>query len=315
MAVKEVVRIIKTLPFLGRPRTLERRSARQRSLVTLMLFPALLLLFALVVIPMGYAFYLSLSKPQATAAGFKPVFIGLDNYARMLQDPRFTASVVRTLKFTVMRVGGAFLFGFALALVMNETSGPARVLKRLFLIPWSLSFVVNALIWADMYSASHGVINQILRGLGLISSYRSWLGDQDTVLYALTIADAWKAIPFIALVLLAGLQAIPEDLYEAAKVDGAHVLQRFFHVTLPRLRPVILVALVIQTMWSIKAFTTIWLLTRGGPNDRSMMLNIYAYEQSFRFLNLGYGSALAYAVTLLILALTAAYLAVLRIED
>jgi len=288
---------------------------KDRKLAFLFLSPSLLLLGLLVVIPMGYAFYVSISKLEMAGGSFNYSFTGLSNYQRLFADPRFLPSLKLTAEFTVWRVIGAILLGLTVALVLNEASLAARILKRLFLIPWALSFVVNAIMWGWMYNASYGIINEILYELGLISQFRSWLGDPNTALHALTIAEIWKAIPFVALVILAGIQAIPTELYEAAKVDGANVIDRFLHITLPGIRPVILVSLVIQTMWSIMAFTTVWTLTQGGPTDSSMLLNVLAYQQSFMFLRLDYGAALAFVMTLLILALTVIYLSIIKIED
>lgn len=280
-----------------------------------LLAPAVILIFLLIIIPMIYAFYLSLHKVDMVAGAFKLLPVGLGNYAKLLKDTRFLPTLGRTLEFTVVRVAVSFLLGLALALVLNEASAAARVLNRLFLIPWALSFVVNGLMWKWLYNADYGLINFLLVRLGIIKQYVSWLGSPSTALYAMTFADAWKAIPFVALVLLAGLKSIPEELYESAKVDGAGILQRFWHITLPGLRPVLLVALVIQTMWSVMTFASIWAVTQGGPMDSTMLLNVYAYQQSFMFLNLGYGATLAYVIAAIILMLTIAYLAVLRMED
>lgn len=277
--------------------------------------PSVILIFLLVIIPMFYALYLSLHKVELAAGAFKLLPIGLGNYARLLHDPRFFPTVARTLEFTILRVGTCFVLGLGLALILNEASLAGRILNRLFLIPWALSFVVNGLMWKWMYNADYGIINLILQRLGIIKHFQAWLGSPSTALYAMTFADAWKAIPFVALVLLAGLKSIPEELYESAKVDGAGILHRFFFITLPSLRPVLLVALVIQTMWSVMAFATIWVVTQGGPMDSTMLLNIYAYQQSFMFLNLGYGATLAYVIAAIILMLTIAYMAVLRMED
>lgn len=300
--------------LLGRKKD-EGYSQSETRLAFLFLSPSVVLLLLLVAIPMAFAFYLSLNEVSIVAGSLEYDFVGLGNYAQMLVDPRFMPTLLRTLEFTVLRVGGAFLVGLAVALLLNESSLAASLLKILFLIPWALSFVLNALMWRWMFNADYGVINDILLRLGLISSSQSWLGDPGTALYALTLADAWKAIPFVALVLLAGLQNIPEERYEAAKVDGAAVLQRFRYITLPALQPVILVALVLQTMWSVKVFATIWVATKGGPMDSTMLLNIYAYQHSFMFINLGYGAALAYVVTAIILILTVCYMAFVRLEE
>jgi multiple sugar transport system permease protein len=307
--------LLKNFPFKRNPQKYQALPKKDRKLAFLYLSPSLLILGLIVVIPMGYAFYVSISKLEMVGGSFNYTLTGLANYRRLFTDPRFFPSLRLTAEFTFWRVIGAILLGLAVALVLNEASLAARILKKLFLIPWALSFVVNAIMWSWMYNASYGIINEILYKVGIISSYRSWLGDPNTALQALTVAEIWKAIPFVALVILAGIQSIPSELYEAAKVDGANVFNRFFHITLPGIRPVVLVSLVIQTMWSIMAFTTIWTLTQGGPVDSTMLLNILAYQQSFMFLRLDYGAALAFMMTLLILVLTVIYLTLIKIED
>ncbi|MCL4562706.1 MAG: sugar ABC transporter permease [Chloroflexi bacterium] len=314
---------VKTVSFFGRlnPFRIFSRNrdglsgSRDSRFAAALLSPALILIVLLVVVPMIFALYLSLHKVDMVAGAFKLVPVGLGNYTRLLSDTRFLPTIERTLWFTSLRLAISLSVGLGLALLLNEATTAARILNRLFLIPWALSFVVNGLMWKWMYNGDYGIVNYIMLHLGLIDSYKSWLGVTSTALNAITITDAWKAIPFVALVLLSGLKSIPEEVYESAKVDGAGVFQRFWHITLPALRPVLLVTLVMQTMWSIMAFASIWPVTQGGPADSTMLLNIYAYQQSFMYLNLGYGSALAYVITLIILMLTLAYMAVLRMDE
>lgn len=292
------------------------KNQSESRLAAFLLTPSVILIIVLVGIPMLYALYLSLHKVDIVAGEFNLLPVGLGNYIDLLDDPRFFPTIWRTLQFTLLRLFISLSAGLSLALLLNQaTTIAAQILNRLFLIPWALSFVVNGLMWKWMYNGDYGIINYVLYNLGFIDGYKSWLGQTSTALIAVTIADAWKSIPFIALLILAGLKSIPEELYEAAKVDGAGILGRFRHITLPGLRSVLLVTFIMQTMWSIKAFASIWPVTMGGPADATMLLNIYAYQQSFMFLNLGYGSALAYVITAIILMLTLAYLAALRMEE
>ena len=160
--------------------------------------------------------------------------------------------------------------------MLNIGSLGSKIFRHIFLIPWALSHVVNALKW--MYNADYGVVNEILVRVGLISHYRSWLSQPTTALYAVIFADVWKSVPFVTLMLLAALQNVRRELYEAAMVDGAGSITCFFHVTLPSIRPVLLVTLILQTMWAIKTFDLIWVLTQGGPVDSTLTLNVYAYQ-------------------------------------
>ena len=301
--------------FPGKMKLKNKFVSNKTTIVALLLSPTGILIALLILFPMGYAFFISLHKVNLVGGEFDFVLIGLKNYAYMLDDPRFLPTLVQSIQFTVLRVIVSIFLGMAVAMVLNEASMASRILKYLFLIPWALSFVMNGLMWSWMYNAEYGVINEILTQLNIIASNHSWLGTRETVLGAVVVADAWKSIPFVALVILAGLKSISEEQYEASKVDGASLLQRFFRITLPNLRPVILVTLVIQTMWSLKTFATVWVTTKGGPNDASMLLNIYAYQQSFMFYNFGYGAAVAFVVTILILLITIAYITLLQIDD
>jgi ABC-type sugar transport system permease subunit len=274
--------------------------------------PMLVVLAALVGGAVLYALFLSFHKLDVVGGQVRHLFVGLANYARFLDDRRLHQTVAQTLLYGFFRVAGVMVVSMALAVLLNQPLGGAAVLKRLFLIPWALSYVVNALVWGWIYNGNFGVLNALGLRLGLIDQYHVWLGEPRTAMAAIIFADVWKSVPFAALVLLAALQGVPRDLLEAATVDGATAWGRFRFVTLPWLRPVVLVLLVVETMWALKAFDVIWVLTRGGPLDRTMVLNVYAYQQTFQFFNFGYGAAVAYLITVLILGLTAVYFAAVR---
>ena len=167
-------------------------------------------------------------------------------------------------------------------------------------------------MWGWIYNGSFGLLNAILTQFGLISDYRVWLADPKMALWVLVFASVWKAVPFAALMMLAALKTVPEDLHDASKVDGANTWQSFLNVTMPWMKPVLLVLLVIETMWSLRAFEIIWVLTQGGPLDRTMVLNVFAYQQSFQFFKFGYGSAVAYLILFLTLILTVVYFQLLK---
>lgn len=280
----------------------------ERHFALLMVAPALVFLGLTIIYPLGYALFLSFHSVKFV--GGHPVYLllGLRNYAQVLADPRAITSLYQTLVFTVVRVSATMAIGFGISLVIHHGTWGSELYKRLFIIPWALSNVVNALMWKWMLSGDYGVLNEILARLHLISSYRSWLTDPGMAMPAVLFADTWKSVPFVALMLLAGLQGIPTELYDAARVDGAGPWVCFRTVTLPSLRPVLLVVLVIQSMWALRVFDIIWVLTQGGPIDRTLVLSIYAYEQAFRNFNLGYGSTVSYLITVVTFALTLAYL-------
>lgn len=190
-----------------------------------------------------------------------------------------------------------------------------RFFKRIFLIPWALSNVVNSLMWQWMYSGDYGIFNEVLLRLGFIDEYQMWLVNVHTAMSAVLFADIWKSVPYVALLLLAAMQSIPRELHEASKVDGGGPITAFYHIILPHIKPVIMVLLVIETMWTLRVFDLIWLLTKGGPQDSTMTLNVFAYEQAFRNFDLGYGAAISYCITILTLIFTFFYMKTLKVEN
>jgi multiple sugar transport system permease protein len=286
--------------------------SRERQLALLFVSPALLVLLVLIGGSILYALFLSFHRLEVVGGAIRYTFVGLAQYLRFLEDARLRQTLVQTLIYSTLRVSGVMIISMGLAVLLNQGIPGISVLKRLFLVPWALSYVVNALVWGWIYHGNFGVLNAILLRLGLIDRYHVWLGEPGTALAAIVFADVWKSVPFAALMFMAALQGVPRDLIDAAKVDGATPWGRYRHVTLPWLRPVILVLLVVETMWALKAFDVIWVLTRGGPLDRTMVLNVYAYQQTFQFFNFGYGSAVAYLITFLILGLTGLYFLALR---
>ncbi len=284
----------------------------ERQLALLLVAPALLVLALLIGWSVLYALFLSFQHLVVSGGNIQYHFIGLANYLGFFSDARLHQAMGQTIYYSFFRVVGILGIGLTLALLLNRAVPGVGVLKRLFLIPWALSNVVNATAWGWIYHGSYGVLNAVLTGLHLTDKYQVWLAEPGSALLAIVFAEVWKSVPFSALMILAALQGVPRDLEDASKVDGAGVWARFANVTLPCIRPVLLVLLVIETMWALKAFDLIWVLTQGGPLDRTEILNVFAYEQTFRFFNFGYGAAVAYLITVLILGLTAVYVATLR---
>jgi ABC-type sugar transport system permease subunit len=284
----------------------------ERQLAMLFVAPALLVMTVLIGWPILYALFLSFQTLTVSGGEISYQFAGLSNYLRFLDDARLQQAVVQTGVYTFLRVAGAVGLGLGLAMLLNQVFWGVGLLKRLFLIPWALSNVVNALVWGWIFNGNFGVVNAMLLMVGAIDQYHVWFAEPATAMLAIVFADVWKAVPFAALMLMASLQGLPRDLEDAAKVDGANAWNRFRYILIPWMRPVLLVLLVMETMWAFKAFDLIWVLTKGGPLDRTMVLNVYAYQQTFAFFNFGYGASVAYFITLLILGLTVLYFVALR---
>jgi ABC-type sugar transport system permease subunit len=188
-------------------------------------------------------------------------------------------------------------FSMVAALVLNQPFKGRGFLRALILIPWAVPPIVNGTTWGLVYHADIGTMNGILRQIGLIDQDLLWLGDPRLALFAVITATVWRLIPLITLLLLAGLQTIPQEIYESAAVDGANAIQRFFYITLPNMQMVVLTTATLLTVFVTKAFDEIWALTEGGPSYGTTVMNLWTYRQSFDFLKFGYGSALAYSLT------------------
>jgi multiple sugar transport system permease protein len=232
----------------------------------------------------------------------------LEHYPELLQDDRFLNSLVVTFIF----VGGTVLLhlvvGFVIALALNTNVKGRRFLRVVAILPWAVPDVISGLIWRFMYNPTAGIINRVLLELGLISTYVEWLGDSDLALPSVIFADVWRGYPFVMLILLAGLQAIPDELYEAAKVDGASAIQEFRHITIPMMRGMILIAVALDTIWQFRRFGLIVNMTAGGPGNVTEILSLYTYKQYFRYFNFEYASAIALVMAALMLLLSVPYI-------
>lgn len=268
----------------------------------LLILPVFIALAVVALFPIIYSFYTSLFDINLARPLRRP-FVGFDNYVRMLSEPRIQVAIARTAVYTLVTVVGTTVLALIVALFLNEAFRGRRVLAVLLLVPWATPSVVNGLMWKWVYDSNYGVLNGLLKALGLIDQYKIWLGDPDKTIYLIANAAVWKQMPLAAILLLVTMKSIPEDLYKAARVDGANVLQRFVHVTLPSIRPGLMLVLVYETMISIRHFDLFMILTQGGPGDASSTMSWQIYVETFRSLRFGTGSALAYILALATLVL------------
>lgn len=275
----------------------------------LMLFPALLILGLVFIYPILRAFWLSWFA-ENLGTQLQPVFTGWGNYQRMLGDGRFWRSLGNTTVFTVVSVALELILGLGVALVLNKSFFGRGAVRTIAIIPWALPTAVMGLAWAWIFNDQYGVVNDILRRLGAIDTGINWLGTPTLAMIALIIADVWKTTPFIGIILLAGLQSISEDLYEAHRMDGANPWQSFYQITLPLLMPQILIALLFRFAQSFGVFDLVQVMTGGGPAGSTETVSIYIYSTVMRYLDFGYGAALV-VVTFLLLVLGVALIALL----
>ena len=250
----------------------------------LFVLPLVVLVLLLIAYPLGSAVYLSLTEKYV---GYPPRFVGLKNYVELTGDPVFRKVIWNSAVFTVGSVTVKLMIGLLMALSLHQALFARRLVRGLLLLPWVVPTVITALAWHWMFDALRGFINVSLETLGLISEPIAWLGQPATAMMAVVVVNIWRGFPFFGVSLLAGLQAIPADLYEAAAVDGASATQRFRHVTLPGLRPVILVTALISTIFTLNDFNIVYVMTRGGPGIATHILATYTYEVGFQALRWG----------------------------
>jgi len=265
--------------------------------------PAALLLFLVVAYPIARTAALSFFHLNLSTA-FQPEFAGGQNYARLISDSRFLGSLGVTAVFAAVSVSVEFLLGLLLALAANQWVRGQGVLRSIFLAPWTLPTAIIAVLWAWIFNDQYGVVNALLQKTGLVASPIAWLARPGSALAAIVIADVWKTTPFVFLVLLAGLQNIPNDLYEAMEVDGGGAWAKFRYVTWPFLLPFVFISLVFRVIQAFAIFDLVWVMTGGGPGGATETVSVYSYQTFMRYLDIGYGSAQV-AATVVILAMVA----------
>lgn len=276
--------------------------------------PALLVIALFTIYPVGYAVSISFYKYVLTRPNDHP-FIGLGNFIDVITSYYFQQSLITTALYTVGVLITVMLFGLAIALLLNTKVRTGGLLKIVILLPWAIPAVVSGLLWKWILNSDFGVLNGVLYSLGIIHSYIPFLADPHLAQISLIMAHVWKESPLVAIFFLAGLQLIPNELYEAAKIDGGGFWSTLRFITLPILRPTILVVMVYETMMAILTFDVIYVLTGGGPADATALISWFAYAEIYRNLNLGHGLALSIIIALMTLVLVLLYLKVLHPEE
>jgi multiple sugar transport system permease protein len=261
--------------------------------------------------PIFESFRLSFYRMILTLPWLGQKMVGWENYLDLWTDPVAMQALRTTLIFVGVTIPLELLVGLGMALVMNEVFHGRGLLRAVVLIPWAVPTVVSSQMWRFIFNDRYGLVNFVLFG-GDASRYLAPLADPYLAIAAIMIAEVWKTAPFAGLILLAGLQAIPDDLYDAANIDGATSWQKFRHVTLPLIRPALLLALLFRTIDGLRVFDLVFVMTQGGPADATNVLSFYGYKKIFAEGMVGYGSAVAVTVFLLSLILSLVYLRILR---
>src|SRR5499427_3833309 len=252
-----------------------RALGHDRILGYLFLFPALLVIVGLVAYPFASAVLMTFQEKTAGAPGR---FIGLDNYRELFSSEQFLRAVVNTVAYTAIGVGLKFVLGLGMALVLNQERFCNNLFRSFLLVPWAIPTVMSALNWRWIFDDASGLINNVLVRLNLIEETISWLSDPHLAMLSVIVVVVWQGTPFFTMSFLAGLQAIPKELYEAAEIDGASVLQQFRFITLPRLQPVFITVVMLASIFTSAGIQFVYILTNGGPADRTQIFPTMAYN-------------------------------------
>jgi len=298
------------VPPTGRRRRGSKLQRRQTRLAWLLLVPALAVVAFVAIYPLGKTVYQSFTNQEFLA--LEPTkWVGLQNYRELWHDTVFRHAVWKTVEFTLITVGFEFALGLAIALVVNSSFKGRGVMRAVMLVPWAIPTVVAAQMWKWMLDDTFGVVNDAGTRLHILSHSHAWIADPSTALASVCAVDIWKTTPFVALLLLAGLQVIPGDLYEAAEVDGASQLQQFWKITLPLLAPAILVTLIFRTLDALRVFDVFYVFFGNRPDTQTMA--IYNQDTIVGSGHVGYGAAISVAIFLIIALFVVIYVTFMRV--
>jgi multiple sugar transport system permease protein len=289
------------------PRSLRQQDART---AWLLLAPSMVIMLGITLWPVIWTLFLSFFNAPSGLNQAR-TFVGLGNYINMLTDQTFWETIWRTLYFTVVSVGLELGLGLAVAQLIHSKPWGWKFLRFSLIIPWAVPTIVNGAMWRWIYSADFGALNGLLMALGLIKHYIPWLTLTNMAMNLVIVADVWHTMPFVALVLQAALATLPEDLDEAAAVDGANAWQRFWHIRVPLLRPAILVALIVRTVDAFRVFDIVYIITAGGPAYKTLTITYLTYLNSFTFGKQGTGAALSFLISAVTITMALIYIRLL----
>jgi multiple sugar transport system permease protein len=277
----------------------------------LFLLPSLIIVTVVMLYPVSQSFVYSFYK--ISLAGGISEFAGLQNYFDLTKDAAFLHSVQITLYFMVVSITIQTALALVISLSLNERIHLTGFFRTVILIvPWAVTPVVNGLMWRWIFDPTYGALNGVLAQLGLIKDYILFFNDPNLALHATIVADAWSGTPFMALMFFAAIQGVPRELYDAAMVDGASAIRRFFHITWPTIRPVAAIVLVVKLVWQFRVFDIILAMTEGGPGDATRVITYYTWENIFKYANFGYGATLSWAIAIISTILAITYLTLLN---
>lgn len=271
----------------------------------LLLLPSLIVIIGLVVYPAISTLYLSTFQ---TGPMFPvSMFVGLDNYWSVINSASFRHSLGVTSYFVAASLVLTVVVGLAVAILLNQDFYGRSIVRAAVILPWAIPEIVNGMMWLWIYDPNYGILNGVLEYAGVIDEYVHWLGSPFLALNMMIVADSWKQLPLYILIFLAALQTLPKDIYEQARIDGAGAIRSFFDITLPLLKATLLVVIALRTIFAFRTFGIVYVLTGGGPADATKILGYHIYEETFAFLQFGYGAALSVSLTALVALIVLGY--------
>lgn len=284
--------------------------ARERLFGTFLLLPCFVFVIIFAFYPIAYSFYLSLHRIVLSLPGLKHPFVWFENYRHIMQDEIAVQALMNTCIFVMVTTLLELFFGLVIALVINRYFRGRGLVRAAVLIPWAIPTVVASQMWRFIFNDNYGLLNYALFGSDA-ACYQAWLAEPFFAFASIVAADVWKTSSFAALIILAGLQTIPDEIYDAAKIDGASTWQRFIRITLPLLKPALLIALLFRTMDAFRVFDLVFVMTQGGPADSTNVLQFYGYKKIFAEGLMGYGSTISVLVFLVTFCISIFYIKML----
>lgn len=289
--------------------TLNSKKLRNNIVPYIFIAPAVITILLLVVYPILNGFYISFFDTNLVN---RWDFVGFKYYTDALKDKEFINSIIKTFQFTFFVVLGHFVLGFILASLVNRDIKGKTIFRGILILPWLFPDVVVALLWKWIFNTMNGILNALLLQFGIIDQAIPWLSSSETALAVVIFVSIWKGYPLVMVQILAGLQTISKDLYEAADIDGANGLKKIFYITLPSLKPILTTVLILDTVWVFKQFTLVYLQTSGGPGSATMVSAIEIYKRAFSYFEFGYASAMSVFVLIICYLIGKVFRRVLR---
>lgn len=272
-----------------------------------LILPSFLMILAVILYPVASGILLSVREMRLNRPALGTGFVGLKHFGELITDPVFVTALINTVIWVLVGSVTQFVLGLIVAVALNRQVRGTRLARTLLMLPWILPSVVAGHMWALMLDSRLGVINDILLKLGLIPEYKAWFADPRTAMLTVLVVALWQGFPFFALLLLAGLQGIPDDLYEAASVDGANRIEQFIHITIPLLQPVIVATVVLRVIGLVNSPDLLLVLTEGGPGNATQVLSLYAFQTAYKQFNFGLAGAMSVVILILLVFFTILY--------